>query len=774
MKIGINIESLYPGKIGGAEQYVRNVIHEMGKKPDVELAVFINKDASMTFSEEEKIKLYVLNAEESIHTQLNYYIDMLNIDIIFCPLFHLAPINCLIPAVVSVLDIQQDYFPEYFSKKVLKDRRELTKDTFKNADGIITISEFSKSTIIEKYGIHTEKLCVTHLNADGVFDNPIDQKTLTEVKKSIGTDYIFYPANSWPHKNHMRLLKAYKILKDQYKTKLKLVFSGDGKQKKEDIDEFIKDNKLENDILYLGYRRQEEMPYVFANAKILVFPSLFEGFGIPLVEAMKAKVPIACSNTTSLPEVAKDCAVMFNPLDEADIAMKLHELEVNQKLCDELVEKGAIRAKDFSWEKCADQTISFLKKVYNQKATKDVKYEHDEMPLVSIITPSYNQGPFIRETIESVLNQDYPNIEYIVMDGGSTDETVEILKSYGSRINWKSEKDDGQADAVNKGIGIAKGSIIGWLNSDDTYLPGAVSRIVEYLKSHPNTDLVYGEGYYIDKESNVTERYLTEKFDKSRLAEQCIICQPTAFFTKKIIEEAQYLNKDLQLCMDYELWIRIAQIGKISYIPDYIATSRMYEENKTLSRRQEVYSEICNVIKKYYGYVPVSWIYGFADYLNDGRRDKKFECDKRNLFLKYNKTNPKFIGRIAWESYKRKHGKKDDFTEQYCDGWVPKVCYLKKNLFGQIRRIQITGMHAWPMEEDLVIQVRLNNKKLGSIVVSDKGDFIRQLEFPSVTGKVNSLVELKVNNTFNPKALKINSDARDLAFLLKNIEFLED
>src|SRR5690606_33014626 len=112
--------------------------------------------------------------------------------------------------------------------------------------------------------------------------------------------------------------------------------------------------------------------------------------------------------------------------------------------------------------------------VFEQLVNQHQSRKLSSYPLVSVVTPSYNKGKFIKETIESVLSQDYPNIEYIVMDGGSTDETVDILKSYGDRIAWISEKDDGQADAVNKGIARARGEIIGWLNSDDTYLPGAV------------------------------------------------------------------------------------------------------------------------------------------------------------------------------------------------------------------------------------------------------------------------------------------------------------
>ena len=125
-------------------------------------------------------------------------------------------------------------------------------------------------------------------------------------------------------------------------------------------------------------------------------------------------------------------------------------------------------------------------------------------PLVSIVTPSYNQGPYIEATIQSVVSQDYPHLEYIVIDGGSQDNTVAILKRYAERLCWISEPDHGQADAINKGFRIAHGEILAWLNSDDTYLPGAVCQVVEYFQRHPDVSMVYGEGQHVDAEGHIS------------------------------------------------------------------------------------------------------------------------------------------------------------------------------------------------------------------------------------------------------------------------------
>ena len=172
-------------------------------------------------------------------------------------------------------------------------------------------------------------------------------------------------------------------------------------------------------------------------------------------------------------------------------------------------------------------------------------------PLVSIVTPSYDQSRYIEDTIRSVLTQDYPNLEYLVLDGGSTDGTVEILKKYEERLRWISEKDRGQADAINKGFQLAKGDILGWLNSDDTYLQGTIRKVVQYFETHPDVGMVYGEGYHVDAQGHRLGRYPTEPFDAQRLQETCFICQPTVFLRAEVFREVGPLDISLLYSPDY-------------------------------------------------------------------------------------------------------------------------------------------------------------------------------------------------------------------------------
>jgi glycosyltransferase involved in cell wall biosynthesis len=233
-------------------------------------------------------------------------------------------------------------------------------------------------------------------------------------------------------------------------------------------------------------------------------------------------------------------------------------------------------------------------------------------PLVSIVTPSYNQGQFIREAIESVLTQDYPNIEYLVVDGGSRDSTLDVLRCYHRRVRWISEPDGGQADAINKGVAMTRGDIVAWLNSDDVYTPGAVSRAVEEIQAYPAVALVYGQAEEIDRSGAVIGPYTQiGPFDLQRLIHRLdFIVQPATFFRRAPFLAVGGLDTSLSYCFDYDLWIKLSLRFPAHYIPEVLARSRVYPETKTASGGLERLKEIERMIRRYGRYILPSLYYG--------------------------------------------------------------------------------------------------------------------------------------------------------------------
>ena len=239
-------------------------------------------------------------------------------------------------------------------------------------------------------------------------------------------------------------------------------------------------------------------------------------------------------------------------------------------------------------------------------------------PVVSIVTPSYNMAGFLEETIESVLAQDYPRIEYLVMDGGSTDGTRQILEKYSGRLRFFSAPDGGQAQAVNRGFQLSTGSIFAFLNADDTYLPGAVSIAVRHLMAHPEAAVVYGEAYHVAESGSVIQRYPTQPFDATRFQTRCYICQPASFMRRDVFQSAGGLDPELHFALDYDLWIRIAREHRMVKIDEYLATSRVHANNKTVRNTRSVFHEVFRVLRRHYRYVPCNWVYGYSTYLLTG------------------------------------------------------------------------------------------------------------------------------------------------------------
>jgi glycosyltransferase involved in cell wall biosynthesis len=227
-----------------------------------------------------------------------------------------------------------------------------------------------------------------------------------------------------------------------------------------------------------------------------------------------------------------------------------------------------------------------------------------EYPKVSIVTPSYNQGEYIEETIKSVVSQGYPNLEYIIIDGGSNDNSVEIIKEYAEKypyIQWVSEKDRGQSHAINKGFKRSTGEIVAWLNSDDVYEMNAIIDQVELLQNNPDVMLVYGDAIIEDEVTGIKEKFKSaEPFDYYRLIHvNHMIMQPTTFWRRELFDKIGYLDETLNFTMDWEFWIRTGKEHKILYNPITIARAKDYKTTKTFSGGFKRLKEIKMIQDKY-------------------------------------------------------------------------------------------------------------------------------------------------------------------------------
>ncbi len=275
-------------------------------------------------------------------------------------------------------------------------------------------------------------------------------------------------------------------------------------------------------------------------------------------------------------------------------------------------------------------------------------------PLVSIVTPCRNAEAFLEETIQSVLRQDYPNIEYLVVDGASTDATVDILRRYQDQLEWISEPDRGTPDAINKGFDRSRGSIFAYLNADDLLLPGAVSAAVEAIEASPNAAGVYGDAWWIGEDGTRLGRYPVRDWDAKLLETECFLCQPATFLRRDAFLNLGRMDPELHLSFDYEFWMRLARVYRMERVDKTLACSRMHRGNKSLADKRAVFEETFQILLRHYGYIPFRWVYSFLCNASDGR-DQFFKPLKPSP-LRYAQSLPRGLilnsrapARYFWE-----------------------------------------------------------------------------------------------------------------------------
>jgi len=231
----------------------------------------------------------------------------------------------------------------------------------------------------------------------------------------------------------------------------------------------------------------------------------------------------------------------------------------------------------------------------------------------SVIVPSYQHGAFLERTLRSILQQDCPDVEVIVQDGGSTDQSVEILRRYDGRIRWVSERDRGQTAAINTGLRLATGEYLCYLNSDDVFQPGALRKVRDYFGTHPTALVVYGRADFIDVADRVIGAYPVEPWDYARLCETCFICQPACFWRRTALDRYGEFDESLHYAMDYEYWLRLGATTPFHCIPENLACLRCHVAAKTFGQSRAAHREALAILQRYLaGRIPPQWIIAHA------------------------------------------------------------------------------------------------------------------------------------------------------------------
>jgi glycosyltransferase involved in cell wall biosynthesis len=377
VRIGVNC-FLLQESMGGLRQYFHRLFRELLANDHENLYVFFYTDQNIKEMEhigDERWKKDAVLLQDQI--EVRNHLD--KIDLYFCPFGALWPRPLPLPTVVTLVDIQEKYYPDFFSKEELWEREYHYDASTRAADRVITISEFSKDSIAHYHHVSKDKIDVAYLAADESFYEPVDSGDNSGLQ--LPDRYIFYPANRWFHKNHDNLLRAVSLLKEK-NIIINCVFTGFDYDGGYPLQKKVIEYGLESQVKVIGYVTGDGIKYVYKKAEMLCFPSLFEGFGMPPVEAMAIGCPVVCSNTTSLPEVVGDAALLFNPDDPGDIAEKIRAVWESRELRERLTKAGREQAKKFSVKRIASTHLeAFDKATLSYRKSRYMFYRYFYEPL---------------------------------------------------------------------------------------------------------------------------------------------------------------------------------------------------------------------------------------------------------------------------------------------------------------------------------------------------------------------------------------------------------
>lgn len=607
MKLAVNVRPLTPGQVGGLEYAFRDTLGAMLQRfgPRLEVTLCTSLASHRTFGEWGDRVRSVLCADAGDVERV-----LRGVDVLWCPFFHLEPMRPSVPSVVSIPDLQHARLPGNFDRVELARRVRDVRAAVGNAHRVLVPSRCTRDDVLRNYPVDRDRVVVVPHGYGVEFDVAADPRRTEALlrKHRLRPGYALLPARPWPHKNHHGVLEAMVMLRAERGDVPDLVLTGFDRLPVQ-LARLVAELSLTDRVRHIGRVPRGDMPYLYDGAAMLVLPSKCEGFGLPALEAMRRGIPVVASDTTAIPEVVADCGSLVDPGRPVEIAEGMQRVLAGDEVVRQCLGRGRARAQEFTVQAAAERTWEALGRA---RMAPRPAIARSWRPKVFVVTPSLNQGRFLRETIESVLAQDYPELDYFVADGGSTDESVAVLRSYGPRVRWSSTPDDGHAAAIGDAWRHSDAEILAWLNSDDTYAPGAVAAAVNHLREHPETSMVYGNAWFVDEFGRKTEPYPTQRtFRRAALARSCFICQPTVFVRREVFDVVDLPRRDLHHAFDYDLWIRIAARFRVEHVDRFLATYRVHAAAKTVRDKDRIYTEVVKVAKEHFGSVHIEWVTGF-------------------------------------------------------------------------------------------------------------------------------------------------------------------
>jgi glycosyltransferase involved in cell wall biosynthesis/GT2 family glycosyltransferase len=644
MRIGIDLGPVMPGECGGIVPLLKGVLNALfAGPPSHEFALFCN-DANVGLFPNlpPAVELLILPGDR-FFSALDRETARRNLDVLFRSFPTDDSLGLpLARQVVLIPDLQHEFFPEFFAPEVLHQRSVAFNKVLAGAGAIGTLSEHARRTILAHPCTRCRDVFLMSPGSPlDVSSNSIEDLMQEEQAQLPAGDFFLYPANLWPHKNHRRLLQAFDLFQRRTNHRCELVLTGHPEGWPELSADFP-----HLPVRHLGYVRRGLLQVLLRRARALVFFSLYEGFGMPLLEAFHAGTPVVCSNATSLPEVGGDAVLTCDPMDTQAMSELLLRVAHDEALRADLTTRGKARLARYAWHDSARNLLEAYGRVAASAPTqrrtspmgKDVARrfrsgmasvqrkmytrfrpllgpmvgvlrQHPPRPLVlpsrrvsvpaprptpviSIVTPSYNQADFLERTIRSVLEQDYPRLEYIVQDGGSPDGTVDVLRRHAETLTrWESIPDRGQAHALNLGFRHATGEILAYLNSDDLLLPGALDHVARYFTAHPEVDVVYSHRVIIDPDDQEVGRWVLPPHDDEVLSWQDYVPQETLFWRRSIWERSGgRMDESFHFALDWDLLLRFREAGaRFARLPRFLGAFRIHPRQKTSALFTQLY-----------------------------------------------------------------------------------------------------------------------------------------------------------------------------------------